>query len=71
MVIKIEYEDATVVVDNDDIITWTVAVERFIEMLRGCGFYPNNFEFVDGDVHKVDSDEVDNDMFEVNLSEHD
>ena len=74
MVIKIESEDTIVIVDNDDIITWTAAVEKFVEMLRGCGYMPSQFTYKDGEVIKwgYEEEEVDNDMFDVNpISDHD
>jgi hypothetical protein len=66
MVIIIESEDTIVKVDNEDMVTWTAAVEKFIEMLRGCGFLPYNFEYVNGEVSRIGDIDEDNDMFEVN-----
>ena len=66
MVIIIESEDTIVKVDNEDMVTWTAAVEKFIEMLRGCGYHPYNFEYVNGEVSRIDDIDEDNDMFEVN-----
>jgi hypothetical protein len=77
MVIKIISEDTTVIFENDEIIRWTEAVEKFIEMLRGCGFHPYNFVYENGNVNGLDAYmtngvDIDNDMFEVNpISDHD
>ena len=66
MEIIIKYDDTEVIVDNPDIETWPKAIEKFIEMLRGCGFLPYNFEYVNGEVSRIGDIDEDNDMFEVN-----
>ena len=59
MEITIKCDEFTVIIDKPELITWTEAVESFVIALRGCGFQPHDFEFVNGNVTRLDDIEDD------------
>ncbi len=56
MVISIKTEDTVIKVNIEEDATWTDAVEKFVDMLYGCGYIPYDFVYEKGVVTKLIKD---------------
>jgi hypothetical protein len=54
--VTLQTEDTAVTLEKETDGTWVELVEMFMKALKAHGFNPHDFEYIDGEVNRIDED---------------
>jgi hypothetical protein len=52
--VTLQTEGTAVTLEKETDGTWTQLLEMFMSALKAHGFHPHNFEYIDGEVGRID-----------------